>query len=186
MGKELDECAKATANIIKRDFGTDLRQIPPHGRWQHFEAGNKPRVTNMIQSWPTSVDEKECTRRIIDVTVVSVLLDAGAGKHWKYKPPGEDNTYSRSEGLAIASLYMFQDGLFGTDDAKFQVNANTLKNLSPQHVANALQVSENNPMDGIDGRIQVLRRLGNALEEGKQYFGSNGRPGNMLGMCHIA
>ena len=40
------------------------------------------------------------------------MLDAGAGDHWRYKEPGTDRTYERSEGIAVASLYMFKELAF--------------------------------------------------------------------------
>jgi hypothetical protein len=51
----------------------------------------------------------ELTRRVIDLFFVSVLLDAGAGDRWRYVEPGTDKVYERSEGIAVASLYMFKD-----------------------------------------------------------------------------
>lgn len=44
--------------------------------------------------------------------LVSVLLDAGAGNTWTFIEPGSNIRLSRSEGLAVASLYMFKNGLF--------------------------------------------------------------------------
>ena len=58
-------------------------------------------------------DKKEIARRTIDLFFVSVLLDAGAGDVWKFTEPGTGGLYSRSEGIAVASLYMFTDGAFG-------------------------------------------------------------------------
>ena len=49
----------------------------------------------------------ERARIKLDLVITSVLLDAGAGKDWKFK---EDGTfYSRSEGLAVASFHMFKN-----------------------------------------------------------------------------
>lgn len=36
-------------------------------------------------------------------------------------------------------------------------------------------------MIGVDGRAQLLIRLGEALDEKKEFFGVDGRPGNMIG-----
>lgn len=55
---------------------------------------------------------KEICARLIDLFLVSVLLDAGAGNQWKYKETDTGETYTRSEGLAIASLEMFVAGFF--------------------------------------------------------------------------
>lgn len=94
---------------MQRDFGPDKYDtIPPHGRWQHFEVGNVPRVKSMIDDWKsTGTDDLELTRRLIDLFFVSVLLDAGAGDYWRFVEPGTNQKYERSEGIAVASLYMF-------------------------------------------------------------------------------
>jgi hypothetical protein len=64
-----------------------------------------------LEKWKKAgCDETELTRRLIDLFFVSVLLDAGAGDHWKYVEPEAEGSYERSEGIAVASLYMFLDG----------------------------------------------------------------------------
>jgi hypothetical protein len=100
----------------KRDFGPDkFSEIPPHGRWQHFEAGNVPRITNLIAEWEASgSDQYEIARRLVDLFFVSVLLDAGAGEQWRYRDPETQQLYERSEGIAIASLAMFKGCEFCT------------------------------------------------------------------------
>jgi Protein of unknown function (DUF1688) len=49
---------------------------------------------------------------------VSVLLDAGAGNAWSYREKESGNVYTRSEGLAIASLDMFKAGMFSADSGQ--------------------------------------------------------------------
>lgn len=44
-----------------------------------------------------------------------------------------------------------------------------------------MQVSEANPMSGLEGRSNLLANLGNALSASPEMFGADGRPGNMLG-----
>ena len=93
-------------------------QIHPHGRWRHLDAG-MDRVQPLIEKWashPTNApDTKEEARRLVDLVVVSVLLDAGAGNTWKYTEEQSGETFTRSEGLAVASVHMFQSGLFSSD-----------------------------------------------------------------------
>lgn len=113
----LDDVADFVVSVIKRDYGPDkFDTIPPHGRWQHFEVGNVPRLDSMLQEWKEGgqTDDLERTRRLIDLFFVSVLLDAGAGDHWRYKEPGASKVYERSEGIAVASLHMFKAGAFTT------------------------------------------------------------------------
>lgn len=72
-----------------------------------------PRIRRLLEEWETGgCDKLEITRRLIDLFFVSVLLDAGAGDHWRYTEPGTDREYGRSEGLAVASLYMFNSLYF--------------------------------------------------------------------------
>jgi hypothetical protein len=56
-----------------------------------------------------------------------------------------------------------------------------LSNITPERVAAAMQVSDTNPMVGIEGRSTLLMNLADALKSNPLYFGENARPGNMLG-----
>jgi hypothetical protein len=175
------DTADYVVSIIKRDFEGDYGSIPPHGRWQHFEVGGRPRITQLLQSWPTSLDNQERTRRLIDLFLVSVLLDAGAGTQWSYKSKESGKVYSRSEGLAVASLEMFKAGAFSSDKSQpHQVDAAGLKTVTEQTLAKGMQVSDTNPMSGLEGRAGLLMRLASALQN-PELFGEDGRPGNMIG-----
>lgn len=168
-------------NTLQRDFEGDYASIPPHGRWQHFEVGGRPRVTQLLQSWPTSIDNQERARRLIDLFLVSVLLDAGAGTKWSYKSKESGKVYSRSEGLAVASLEMFKAGAFSSDPSQpHQVDAAGLNKVTVETLAKGMQVSETNPMSGLEGRAGLLIRLACALQN-TEIFGVDGRPGNMIG-----
>lgn len=68
----------------------------------------------MMAFWGSTVDAHERCRRLLDLFVVSVLLDAGAGTKWQYKAQN-GKIYRRSEGLAVSSLEMFQTGLFSSN-----------------------------------------------------------------------
>lgn len=78
-----------------------------------------PRIANLLEKWKKAgCDDKELTRRLIDLFFVSVLLDAGAGDHWKYLEPETEQSYERSEGIAVASLYMFLDGDYSSEKSE--------------------------------------------------------------------
>ncbi|KAL8938953.1 MAG: hypothetical protein Q9211_002972 [Gyalolechia sp. 1 TL-2023] len=174
------ETAAYVVSIIKRDFAPEYHTIPPHGRWQHFEVGGRLRIDHLLTTWPSNVDAHERTRRLIDLFLVSVLLDAGAGTKWSYTSKESGKTYRRSEGLAVASLEMYKAGYFSSDPAEpYQVNAAGLNRLSEGQLAIGLQVSDANPIAGLEGRAGLLARLAEALEN-PEYFGSSQRPGNML------
>lgn len=81
--------------------------------------GGIPRIDDLNRQWKhDGCSAKEQARRLIDLFVVSVLLDAGAGDKWKYKETGSGEIYTRSEGIAVASLYMFLAGEFSTTEGK--------------------------------------------------------------------
>lgn len=91
LSKE-SEIVDFCAGLITRDFGTDYDSIPPHGRWRHFLSG---RIEPVIDEWRSSnVDNAEIARRLVDLFVVSVLLDAGAGPNWKYTEAGSSEPVS--------------------------------------------------------------------------------------------
>ena len=53
--------------------------------------------------------------------------------------------------------------------------------ITSKSTALAMQVSESNPMAGIDGRASLLFNLASALVDSPEYFGQDGRPGNIVG-----
>lgn len=172
---------KLIVGLVQRDFDPDYASIPPHGRWQHFNAGGRDRIAELLSSWPHEIDPSERCRRLIDLFLVSVLLDAGAGTSWSYKSKQNGRIYKRSEGLAIASFEMFKDGLFSSNkQQRHQVDASGLKELTVEKMAAGLQVTEQNQMSGLEGRASLLIRLADALNN-DTLFGADGRPGNMLG-----
>ncbi|KAJ5756568.1 DUF1688-domain-containing protein [Penicillium manginii] len=172
--------ASYIVSIIKRDYAPEYENIPPHGRWQHFDVGGRPRINQLLQSWPSSIDAQERTRRLIDLFVVSVLLDAGAGTKWSYKSKESGKIYSRSEGLAVASLEMFKSGLFSSDPTEpCQVDGAGLKKVTVEKLAKGMQHSDQNSLAGIEGRAGLLVRLADALNN-QDFFGVDARPGNML------
>ena len=59
----------------------DLK-IPYHSRWRHFEAGGVDR-SRQLDSTLGEVSASEKARARIDLALVSVLLDAGAGADWR-------------------------------------------------------------------------------------------------------
>ncbi|QKX61171.1 uncharacterized protein TRUGW13939_08318 [Talaromyces rugulosus] len=172
--------ASYVVSIIKRDYAPDYSSIPPHGRWQHFDVGGRPRINQLLQSWPSTIDVQERTRRLIDLFLISVLLDAGAGNKWSYKSKESGKVYSRSEGLAVASLEMFKSGLFSSDPTEpCQVDGAGLKRITVDMLGRGMQHSEQNPLAGIEGRTGLLVRLAEALNN-QELFGVDARPGNML------
>ncbi|WP_374663554.1 URC4/urg3 family protein [Ramlibacter sp.] len=155
-------------------------QIPFHSRWRHFEAGGVDRkglLEDLLAGHPVT----SRAHAMIDLTVVSVLLDAGAGADWRYTEAASGQTFTRSEGLGVASFHAFCAGLFSSDPHRpLQVDANGLRRLQPEALAAAFQAGPGNPLVGLDGRTRLLRRLGEALAEQPEVFGAEGRPGGLF------
>lgn len=59
-----------------------------------------------------------------------------------------------------------------------------LKGLTDEMLADGLQVTSTNPLQGLSGRAALLRRLGATLEESPKVFMQKGlsRPGYMIGI----
>ena len=156
--------------------------IPFHSRWRHFEAGGIDRKAELDRL----LKGQDATLRahaMIDLTVISVLLDAGAGPDWKYVEPASGKTFTRSEGLAVASFHAFVGGLFSSDKARpLQADSAGLRALVTDHLAAVFQVSDANPMVGLEGRAILLRRLGEAMSEQPEVFGDDGRPAGLFDM----
>ncbi|KAI1183578.1 hypothetical protein F5B17DRAFT_443327 [Nemania serpens] len=166
--------------IIKRDYDAPFHTIPGHGRYQHFGVGGRDRIAHLLSTFD-AVDNTEKCRRLIDLFLVSVLLDAGAGTTWSFKSADSGKVYRRSEGLAIASLEMFKSGLFsGNPSNKYQVDKDGLRKLTVEQLAKGLQSRPGNEVAGLEGRAQLLIRLGDALAEKTDFFGETARPGNMI------
>jgi hypothetical protein len=136
--------------------------IPFHSRWGHFQAGKVNRLKK-LNDQIRAFDPLERTRIKIELAMVSVLLDAGAGMQWKYKDPFSEGTYSKSEGLAIASLDLFIRGLFHSQ-GRIGADADGLKKFSQVRLEKGFQVSPGNPLLGVEGRVQLLNQLGKIFE----------------------
>ena len=77
----LPAVAERVAALTLRRF-PDL-VIPYHSRWRHFEAGGVNRKAELDTAL-AGLSVADRARAHFDLTVVSVLLDAGAGADWRY------------------------------------------------------------------------------------------------------
>ncbi len=166
---KLPACAAFVADTIRQNY-PDLK-VPPHSRWRHLSANG--------HDWAQRLGghlEKDAYRRaaqMMDLALVSVLLDAGAGPDWKWRDPVTGRTFARSEGLALASLEAFRDGVFSSSASNLCcADAAGLQNLDQARLAAAFQVRAENPLVGLDGRVALLRRLGDVVATAHSGFGS--------------
>ncbi len=173
----LPACAAYVAETIRQNYPT--LNVPPHSRWRHLDANG--------HSWSDclaphlSADRDERARQRIELAITSVLLDAGAGPDWTWRDPVTGRDFTRSEGLALASLEAFRDGLFSSDpNQPCRADAIGLKTLSADRLATTFQVRPDNPLLGIDGRVALLQRLATAITRHRDFYGAPARIGGIL------
>lgn len=170
----MDGVANAVLAVTRKAYPT--LDIPFHARWRHFVLGGVDRWAQLADaaSWP---DRAARARAEFDLAIVSVLLDAGAGATWRYRDAVSGQGIGRSEGLAIASLDMFAGGLFSHDArAPFRVDADVLAKLPLAALTSAFQVTDSNPLLGLEGRTDLLQRLGRLMMDRADVFGTRDTP----------
>ena len=178
--QRIPDAARAVSQATRERY--PRLHIPLHSRWRHFEAGGVDRKAELERQL-AGRDATLRAKAMIDLTVVSVLLDAGAGADWKYAEPASGTTFDRSEGLAVASFHAFMGGMFSSDkDHPLQADAVGLRAVNTDHLASVFQVGPSNPMVGLQGRAILLRRLGEVMAEQPEAFGDDGRPGGLFDM----
>ena len=161
-------------------------EIPFHSRWRHFVTNGDNRWTDIAgkntgeTKWSGRADR---ARSEFDLAIVSVFLDAGAGPAWRYHDPKTGSDIGRSEGLGLASLAMFAGGAFSADPLEpLRADADVLANLTIAGLEHGMQVSDANPLIGMDGRAELLRGLGRLVASKPDVFGSQDtpRPGGLF------
>lgn len=177
---KLDVCADYVLGVMRKRF-PDLN-VPIHSRRRHFEAGGIDRWGKLIAQNGLDGAEHAAERaRIgIDLTIPSVLLDAGAGASWEYYDEANHKGFSRSEGLGVASFDMFVNGAFAADKSTpLRSDASALMQLADDDIEHGFQVDANNPLVGVEGRVNLMRRLGAAARVNPTVFGEPARLGNL-------
>jgi hypothetical protein len=155
--------------------------VPFHSRWRHFVMNSDDRwatVANQTR-WP---DPAARARAEFDLAMVSVFLDAGAGPTWCYRSKS-GVAIGRSEGLGLASLAMFESGIFSANlRDPLRADADVLANLSIADLERGLQVSDENPLVGLQGRVDLLRNLGQLVASRPDVLGRHDtpRPGGLF------
>ena len=155
--------------------------VPFHSRWRHFET---PAGDLWVPLAAKTAHGMDRLRTRIDLAVISVLLDAGAGADWRYRDAETGVEFSRSEGLAVASIRLFQSGAFSQapDKDPLRVDAKPLTDLTEDHLAAGLQVGSENPLVGLAARAELLRNLGRRMMSTDAFSHADGshRVGNLF------
>jgi len=148
----LDHAADVTAEVVRANY-PDLK-VPFHARWRHFAVEGRD-----LWAEHRFDDPKAAARAAFDLVIPSVLLDAGAGAAWRFRDAATGAELGRSEGLGVASLRMFEAGAFSSDPGR-PLQADALDRVDAAALATAFQVTEANPLVGLEGRAALVRRLG--------------------------
>jgi hypothetical protein len=165
----MGDVAARVVRVTRSEY-PDVRAIPYHSRWRHFGVGGVDRVRALgerMQSFPS----EERLAAYVDLAVTSVLLDAGAGERWAYRD-ANGTTYTRSEGLAVASHDLFASGAFSSDPANAPLRADSvgLSRVDETALARGMQAGASNPLVGLGGRASLLRRLGEVVAASPEHF----------------
>ncbi len=172
--ERLDEAARRVIDVTRRRY-PDLA-VPYHSRWRHFSTGGIDRAALVAPG----ADLIETARARIELAIVSVFLDAGAGPRWRYHEVETGQVLSRSEGLAVATLRAMQTGLFSADPASpWRADAKALALITPESLARAFQYAAENELVGFEERAVLLRRLGEVCVASPALFGTPARLGRL-------
>ncbi len=173
----LEPVADRVATVIRTQYPS--LQVPFHARWRHFLVGGVD-LWAQLSSRNDWADAAHRARAAFDLAITSVLLDAGAGPAWSYEDRATGSITTRSEGLAVASFRLFESGAFSTGPDPLR--ADNLSALTTKALAKGFQVTESNPLLGLDGRADLLRRLGDQATARPDLFGlkDSPRPGGLF------
>jgi hypothetical protein len=177
--ESLGVAAQAVSELTRINYPDG--NVPFHARWRHFALGGRDlweeRAAQTLWKSPAAKARAE-----FDLAITSVLLDAGAGNSWKYLDAASEQVVTRSEGLGVASLRMFEAGAFSTDPADpLRADAERLTRLRPDDIAHGFQSMVGNRLVGVEGRATLLARLGATVAAAPQVFAQEdrARPGGL-------
>jgi uncharacterized protein DUF1688 len=176
----LDGAADLVAATTRKAY--PALDVPFHARWRHFVVDGRDRWAEIDKATAWR-DARQRARAAFDLAIVSVLLDAGAGPHWTYRDAASGMTTGRSEGLALASLAAFADGAFSAQSGSaLRADAAALQALTSDTLRRHFQVTDANPLAGLDGRVDLLRQLGATVAARHEVFAGadTPRPGGLF------
>ncbi len=176
----LKPAAIFVARVIRQNYPS--LNVPLHARWRHFTVHGRDLWAGIAGRRPW-YGRRPRARAAFDLAIVSVLLDAGAGPDWTYRDAATGLVTGRSEGLAIASLRMFEAGTFSANPHDpLRADASKLSDFTAAQLAAGFQVSAGNPLAGLEGRADLLARLGRMAAGTPKVFASSdrARPGGLF------
>ena len=89
--EKIPDVVNYVEKVIKANYPT--LEVPFHSRWRHFNAGGVDRNAELDKKL-SGASPEDIARSKIELAIVSVLLDAGAGDKWSFKEEGTGKTAS--------------------------------------------------------------------------------------------
>jgi hypothetical protein len=172
--KKVTTCIDVISEVTKKNYPN--LKIPYHSRWRNLEQFSSEFLEFITKG---KTNKFFNCRAAVDFVFVSVLIDSGAGNNWKYVDSVSGQVYSRSEGLALSSLRMFESGMFSMDpDNCWRVDSAALKQFDERTFLDGMQGTKENHLEGFESRFKILRNLGDVLH---QISGGQGmRPSDLV------
>jgi len=178
--RRLPEIAEFVAGVVRERY-PDL-EVPLHARWRHFVLEGRDLWNELCRS-RSEDDPAARARSAFDLTICSVFLDAGAGAQWRFRDEASGVCAVRSEGLALAGLRWFARGGFSSDPkSPWRADAKGLRGIDEPMLRAAFQVTDDNPLTGLAGRVALMNRLGEVIERKPELFAAADvpRPGGLF------
>ena len=157
--------------------------VPFHARWRHFVAdGRRSLGAHRGTGWPAD-DAPSARARRIDLAIVSVLLDAGAGPAGAIAIRRPGRASPAPKGLGWRASRMFAAGAFSSRPRGDRC-ASMPRALASLDAADARRRASrsraDNPLVGLEGRAALLRRLGAVVAATPAVFGTPARPAGLF------
>ena len=155
VSDRLDQVVRRVVDVTRRRY-PDLA-VPYHSRWRHFSVGGVDRAALVAPG----VDAGETARARIDLAIVSVLLDAGAGSHWRYREAETGQPCPAPKALPWRAFALCKPACFPPIPRPLGVPMpRCWREITPEDLARAFQHAPGNELVGVEGRALLLRRLG--------------------------
>ena len=165
----LDDAVDFVLSVLKKNY--PALDVPFHSRWRHFVTHGVDRHAGLAEDF---ADKTEQARSDFDLAILSVLLDAGVGPQWRYWDADNRRILPALRDLAVASINLFARGDFssrrGDGANQLRVDADALTNLETATLRDGFQVTDDNPLVGIEGRADLLRSLGRLVSQRPEIF----------------
>ena len=174
----LDDAVDLVVAVMQKNYPT--LDVPFHSRWRHFVTYGFDRHTDLAEDF---TDPTARARADFDLAIVSVLLDAGAGPQWRYRDPITGGRFfalgrlgaGQPRHVCLWRLF-FRHGISADPTDQLRVDADALANLDTETLRKGFQVTDSNPLVGLEGRADLLRALGRLVTQRPEIFALHDTP----------